>query len=437
MSIEVMAQAGAILLAAGGAVTDALRGKIYNRWISWGLIMAVAWLCGVGVWNSLGGRAEYLRYPQLGMWSFNPPPAVKAPAPTGPMPWEVPNQVSVMPTAGDQPDGKPSTIDGRTPQAESRAAAPTYWAWLFKVLLNALLAFAAGFILWWFGLWAAGDAKLFGVLAMLLPLSTYDRAYMAVFPAYVLIFNTFVSVMAILAIEMAGRTLRQIFRPTEDETMAWRKSIKWVRDNAGQLVLGFVGIVFLFICIKALRLVFRNTMSDYTALHNKPLMYLVLFLIFTPLAHAMRRPWVGIPIVVGTVAWVVYVALYPWNDYNLRTVLSMGGVALSLIVFYILYSIYLNVFDFKAVKVWEMKPRMILARRTQEVLKEDEDLIEHKMGAVGADGLKPEQAEVLRRWWIDRDKGPVIWVSRTIPFAPALLVGTVLTVVMGGYVVWT
>ena len=260
---------------------------------------------------------------------------------------------------------------------------------------------------------------------------------MALFPAYVLIFNTFVSVMALLVLEMAARTVRQVARPTEDETQAWRKSLKWVRDNTGQLLLGFFGILFLFICIKTLRMVFRDAMSAYTALDNKPLVFLVLFLVFMPIARAMRRLWVGIPIVTGTLAWIVYVGLYPTDNYNLGTVLSMGSLALTLITFYILYGIYLNVFDFKAVKVWELKPRMILSRRTQEVLKEDEDLLDHKMGPVAADGLRPEQAEVLRRWWIDRDKGSVIWVSRTIPFAPALLMGTVLTVVLGGYVVWT
>lgn len=425
-------QAGAIVLAAGGAVTDALRGKIYNRWILCGLAMAAAWVVFVGLWNTFGGEVEYGKYPQLGQWTTGAPRATDDPGQVeGPAPWEVPPDVSV---AGNE---VPATAKGPGGNVSSTESAPSFWIYLAKVLLNAALALVAGFLLWWFGLWAAGDAKLFGVLAAMLPLSTYSQAYMALFPAYVLIFNTFVSVMAILVLEMAARTVRQVARPTEDETQAWRKSLKWVRDNTGQLLLGFFGILFLFICIKTLRMVFRDAMSAYTALDNKPLVFLVLFLVFMPIARAMRRPWVGVPIVTGTLAWIVYVGLYPTDTYNLGTVLSMGSLALTLITFYILYGIYLNVFDFKAVKVWELKPRMILARRTQEVLKEDEDLLDHKMGQVAADGLRPEQAEVLRRWWIDRDKGSVIWVSRTIPFAPALLMGTVLTVLLGGYVVWT
>ncbi|MBL6976207.1 MAG: hypothetical protein ISR64_10775 [Deltaproteobacteria bacterium] len=431
MSVEWIPQAGAIVLAAGGAVTDAMRGKIYNRWVLCGLVMAAAWVLFVGLWNTFGGAVEYGQYPQLGQWTAADPRTNVPRQTDAPAPWEVPEGVSVK--TADAPYPSPDT----TVRTASTLPAPAFWVYLAKVLLNALLALVTGFILWWFGLWAAGDAKLFGVLAAMLPLSTYSQAYMALFPAYVLIFNTFVSVMALLVLEMAARTVRQVARPTEDETQAWRKSLKWVRDNTGQLLLGFFGILFLFICIKTLRMVFRDAMSAYTALDNKPLVFLVLFLVFMPIARAMRRLWVGIPIVTGTLAWIVYVGLYPTDNYNLGTVLSMGSLALTLITFYILYGIYLNVFDFKAVKVWELKPRMILSRRTQEVLKEDEDLLDHKMGPVAADGLRPEQAEVLRRWWIDRDKGSVIWVSRTIPFAPALLMGTVLTVVLGGYVVWT
>ncbi|MBM4398625.1 MAG: hypothetical protein FJ087_23430 [Deltaproteobacteria bacterium] len=95
----------------------------------------------------------------------------------------------------------------------------------------------------------------------------------------------------------------------------------------------------------------------------------------------------------------------------------------------------MNVFDFRAVRVWELRPRMILSPKTLDVLKEDIDLLEHKMGPIGPDGIGKDQVDVLRRWWIDRGKGGRIWVSRTIPFAPALFAGTVITVLLGGYLV--
>ncbi|MFH1529365.1 MAG: hypothetical protein ABIK09_01380 [Pseudomonadota bacterium] len=77
-----------------------------------------------------------------------------------------------------------------------------YWVY---VALNTGLAFGLGFLLWTLGLWAAGDGKLFGLLAFLLPLSVYRNNYLDWFPSFVLFFNTFIAVFAILVVEFAAR----------------------------------------------------------------------------------------------------------------------------------------------------------------------------------------------------------------------------------------
>lgn len=61
---------------------------------------------------------------------------------------------------------------------------------LFLTALNAALALCAGFLIFHFGLWSAGDAKLFAVLVMLLPLKYYFRHYIPLFPAFNLFLNT-------------------------------------------------------------------------------------------------------------------------------------------------------------------------------------------------------------------------------------------------------
>lgn len=426
MGIEALPQAAAVLLAAGGAVTDALRGKIYNRWLAAGLAAALAWLVVLPVFNALGGDAEWKRYPELGLWSREEPDPVAA-VPGNPAPWEAAGDVSVWPP--------PETL--REDGATALAPIPSFGVYLAKVAANAALALLAGFLMWWFGLWAAGDAKMFAVLTLLLPLSTYRGAYMPAFPAYVLLFNTFVAVMALLVVEMVARIVRQAVRPTEDEARVARETAAWVRSHAGELVLGFVGMFFLFLVIKTLRGLFRDVLVDWTHLDVKPVVYLVLLLVFRPVVRAMRDRRVLVPVALLTAGYITSVAVRPTEGHDLESVLSVGSVAGSIMVFYLLYGIYLNAFDFKAVRVWELKPRMILSRRTLEVLKEDQDLLDHKMGQAGPDGLSPDQVEVLRRWWIDRGKGGVVWVSRTFPFAPALFVGTLLTVWLGSYVVWT
>jgi Flp pilus assembly protein protease CpaA len=430
MTVETIASAAAVATAGACALTDFLWGKVYNKVLVWAAVVAVAWLGFYGAWHAFGGATAMDAYPELGLWFGQ---EVPAPAPVDP---EVLLGLKPAADAGKSvmpgPDDKPSAAAPQAAPAEP--VTPTYAAYLGRVGVNVVIAFLIGFGMWWFGLWAAGDAKLFAVLAALVPLGAYVNAFWPVFPAYVLLFNTFLALMVLLVLELAVRFARQAIRPTPEEAEAWRNAWTWIRGNVGNLAIGFVGVVFLFLVIKTLRMLTRDLMAAYTSVTSSTLVYFLLFLVFHPLARAMRRPWVGWPIAIATAGFIVYVALYPTPDYNLASVLHVGALMLGLVVFLIVYELYLNVFDYKPIKLWELRPRMLLARKTQEVLKEDKDLLETKMGPVGPDGLSPQQVETLRRWWIDRGKGGRLWINRTIPFAPALFLGTLATVLFGGYI---
>lgn len=390
MTIEWFPQAAAILLAGTCALTDLLRGKVYNKTLLAGIAVAAIWLAALCAWHAFGGGTALDAYPELGTWWW-----------------------------------------------DDATADPVLTAYLGRVAGNALLAFVAGFGLWWFGMWAAGDAKLFATLALMLPLSSYAGAFWPAFPSYVLLFNTFLAVLALLVLELAIRGIRQAVRPTAEESEAWGNALLWVKGHAGELAIGFVGILFLFLVVKTLRMLLRDVITDTTPIVSPTAVYFALFLVFTPLSRLMRRKWVGIPVAVATLGWITYAAIFPTPDYNLGTILHVGALSIGVVLFLVVYELYLNVFDFHAIGIWQLRPRMILARKTREVLKEDMDLVTTKLGDVGPDGLSADQAETLRRWWIDKGKGARIHVSRTIPFAPALFLGTLMTVLLGGYLVRT
>ena len=59
-------------------------------------------------------------------------------------------------------------------------------------ILNSLAALIVSFFMWRSGIWNAGDAKLFIVFVFLLPLSVYSRSYIDFFPAIALLMNIFV-----------------------------------------------------------------------------------------------------------------------------------------------------------------------------------------------------------------------------------------------------
>lgn len=77
--------------------------------------------------------------------------------------------------------------------------APSYY---LDVLLNVLLAFILAFTLWYFKLWAGGDAKLFTLYVFLIPLGFYSQAYLKYFPAFNLLVNIIIPIFVYLIFKM-------------------------------------------------------------------------------------------------------------------------------------------------------------------------------------------------------------------------------------------
>lgn len=77
------------------------------------------------------------------------------------------------------------------------------WAALIGMTAaNAFCSLLIGFLLFHFGYWAAGDAKLFFAVALLLPLKYYFAHFLPVFPAL----NLFINTILIAALYVWGET---------------------------------------------------------------------------------------------------------------------------------------------------------------------------------------------------------------------------------------
>ena len=63
-----------------------------------------------------------------------------------------------------------------------------------ELILSVFFALFAGFIMWYVGLWTAGDAKLFVAYTAIVPLSVYNYGYIKYFPSMTILINTFVHV---------------------------------------------------------------------------------------------------------------------------------------------------------------------------------------------------------------------------------------------------
>ena len=83
--------------------------------------------------------------------------------------------------------------------------------YIIELFTNLLFAIAVGFGFWYFGLWTAGDGKLFIAFAVLLPFSVYSLGYQEWTPSVILLINIFVLATIIIFVLMLSRVeLKQI-----------------------------------------------------------------------------------------------------------------------------------------------------------------------------------------------------------------------------------
>lgn len=78
--------------------------------------------------------------------------------------------------------------------------------YFIELLIMCALSLTTGFILWYVGLWTAGDAKLFLAYSTLIPLSVYNYGHMPYFDSTNILINTFIPIFLFLFISLLFKT---------------------------------------------------------------------------------------------------------------------------------------------------------------------------------------------------------------------------------------
>jgi len=78
------------------------------------------------------------------------------------------------------------------------------------VFLNSFCALVLGYVFWYFNFWSAGDAKLFFVFSLILPLKYYFKEYILFFPSLVLLINIFFCALIFLFVSFSPQMIRSV-----------------------------------------------------------------------------------------------------------------------------------------------------------------------------------------------------------------------------------
>ncbi len=322
------------------------------------------------------------------------------------------------------------------------------WHWSAVVLVNLGVGLFVGVVLWLLGVWAAGDAKLFALYAFLVPPSCYSRTFVHAFPALPVLVNVFVFVFIFLLVDLARTAVPSAFRTLVDPAMrqeAFRQ--------APAAILRFIPLLLVFVAmfagIRTIREVSREGLTPLIGVSDFT-MFMILFVVFRPLARLVTNRWGAIVFSVLSIAALAYL-VHAHGLAHIPVLLKPSLMAVVLLVFARAYPSFGQTTI--RMKVSDLSSGMILAAESLQALKRRESIEEReavekgaplpdpgdeipgstakpsRFGSMTVEGLTEEQVRYVKTRWHDDEP---ISVARTIPFSPFLAAGAIATFLVGG-----
>lgn len=307
--------------------------------------------------------------------------------------------------------------------------------YLIQYALNIAFAFLLGVIIWVAGLWSAGDAKLFLAFAALMPLSVYQQGYVQSFPAFTILVNTLVPMFVVYTVAALLRT-------------TLKQKIAVLREVAAPAAV-----------VRSMLIIFAFSWGGYLVARwiaaHSPLVNTVVAMLcgVIVLGYLLGKMGVDMAKVAGVVAAIALL-----TDYrNIATSHFLLSFALTFVLAWFVRQFVLHlgygVFS-HPVFIEDLKPGMLPAEnflqlgergivfRKKKVLHFGflSDFMEKTEGNLlfkaVREGIAREEAEKARKFHSERFlRHHTVRIYQTMPFAPFLFGGALLTFLAQGSII--
>ncbi len=297
--------------------------------------------------------------------------------------------------------------------------------YITEIITNFLFAAFFGFVLWYYGIWTAGDGKLFLTYAALIPPSTYSLGYLSVrwVPSAILFLNTFsIGLIWMLFLILHRAKMHELYGVLE----SFVKGIispKMLLDST----------VILFAVLWVVQLI----LSPIGFGGNIFFVILLVILISTILKNRIGKRYVWILLSVAVLRLVI--------DKSLYSIIFIRNFILLVILWAVFNQFmsqkFLNlskeIFS-REIRASELKEGMVLVDNITQrgkrlemtpkiIFAKDKSFIEEE-----AEGLTAKQIAKIRKAGIKS-----VRVAQTISFAPLLFLGVIATIILKGNIfIW-
>ncbi|RJO73285.1 MAG: hypothetical protein C4523_01665 [Myxococcales bacterium] len=313
---------------------------------------------------------------------------------------------------------------------------PAFAGLLGRAALTGLAALAIAFGMWWADVWSGGDAKLYAVFALLLPLPMYERFPSPLAAALVLLINSYAVAFIVISADFLVRFARRAAAAAKawpqaeaDARAGRRQEIRdYLRANAPTWIKGFFGF---WLAMILMRLARTHTQAGLEGVvhWDDTTAFLVLFLAFRPLHRLFQRRVVFVLVGAGLAAYLIYLFRSDPGGRAFAEAAAVGYWSLGLMAFRQVYSYWCSLVEVREVPLAELKAHTLVARTVVEEMAEAGKLSSEEKRQIGVEGLTEEFAIRIREHYasLGRER---IKIDSTIPFAPFLFAGLVATTLL-------
>ncbi|MBU1137291.1 prepilin peptidase [Patescibacteria group bacterium] len=312
-------------------------------------------------------------------------------------------------------------------------------AYLNKVVLNAVISLALAYSMWKANAWAAGDAKLFFIYALLLPLKYYWKSFLPIFPSFVLMINIFIPIFAYLLIRSAFFNARYFYlkiirRSAQDdaEKKDQRKAEKengfWEKAKTRLvMVIAFISIFLVFGLLQGpIKSNFSIDISSFQAF-----IFAAIILFSGSLAKVFKKTitfWLVLGILVSILSYGLATSpAATWQSFY-QSVLTMA-------IFMTIWGILRKMVDFHVLKTAtreieteDLKAKMNLDENIVNEIKNDKEFFK-QIGSIYPEGLDEQQSEAVKKWLLEKKKTKVK-IYQPFPFVLWMFIGVIITIIL-------
>ena len=295
--------------------------------------------------------------------------------------------------------------------------------YITQTIINLVVVFIVGFLMWDFGLWTAGDGKLFLAFSALVPISTYNRAsFIFYFPSATILINTFVPLFVFFFFNILLKTSWKLKKEIFVETLHPKRLLSLISTL---FVLGWI----------------MQKASFLIGVSSWVLTIFVMFVFFGLLEKLFSTKRIYLIYTLAT--FIILFDKQSLSSYFLKG-LSLVVLLLLFLRFFIL-QLGFQTFT-KEIKTKDLKPGMVPAEVIEQKKTTKKRAIQYfniiqyikdtrnKFFDIKSEGFIKEDIKKIKQLAKKHPDFKTFRVQQTLPFAPFMFLGVLLTVLCYGNV---